>query len=113
MKELNQVRKLLFAFAIVTLGIPLVADAAQPGSELDDAIVIMAYSELDVSSDAGLITLYRRLQRASEAACGTQRSVKEAGSIQRLLQNQRCFNGVLSKLVADTNNADLDKIHTG
>ncbi len=112
MKESNRVRKLLIASAVVVLGIPAIASATPNISNVEDAAVRVSYADLNLSSEAGLVTLYSRLKSASNAVCGP-RSLLEAGSLRQLSQNKVCYRNALSKAVAKFNNATLDEIHAG
>ncbi len=112
MKESNQVRKLLIASAIIVLGIPAIAGATPNISDVEENAVRVSYADLNLSNDAGLVTLYKRLQSASRAVCGS-RSLVEAGSLDRLSQNKACYRNALSKAVAKFDNATLDRIHAG
>ncbi len=112
MKESNQVRKLLIASAVIVLGIPAIAGATQYISNTEHTAVRVSYADLNLSNEAGLATLYARLQRASRAVCGP-RSLVEAGSVKHLSQNRVCYRNALSKAVAKFDNATLDKIHAG
>ncbi len=70
----------------------------------------VSYSDLDLSTEAGLSTLYSRLQRASNAVCGL-RSLGKAGSLRQSRYNKQCYRDVLSRVVAKFNSTKLDEIH--
>jgi len=113
MKESNQVRKLLIASAVVVLSIPAIAGAVPHVNDAGQVVARVSYADLNLSTKAGLVTLYKRIKGAADRACGPQRSYRDAGSIQQLRDNKQCYNDVLSKLVAKVNNAKLDEIHAG
>ncbi len=113
MKESNYVRKLLIASAILVLGIPAIVSATPLTNDEGEPLVRVSYADLNLSSQAGLVSLYKRLQGASGAFCGPRRSVRSAGSLQQLNNNRECYNDLLSKLVAKVDNAKLDEIHEG
>ncbi len=113
MKESIQVRKLLIACAIFVLGIPASASATPHNSSVEEATVRISYADLNLSSQAGLVTLYKRLQRVSSAFCGPRHSLAYAGSLQQLNSNRHCYNDLLSRLVAKVDNAKLNEIHAG
>ena len=79
---------------------------------VEDFAASVSYSDLDLSTEAGLVTLYKRLQGTSDAVCGP-RSLGEAGSFEQLTFNKQCYRDVLTKAVAKINNAKLDEIHAG
>ena len=113
MKESDYVRKLLIASAILAMAIPAMASASSFINDEGKLVVQVSYADLNLSTEAGLVALYKRLQKASSAACGPRRSLLGAGSLERLRRNKQCYDGLLSKLVAKVNNAKLDEIHAG
>ncbi len=113
MKESNLLRRLLIASAVVVMSIPAIAGATPHVNDAGQTVVSVSYADLNLSSEAGLATLYRRLKGASEAACGPQRSLRAAGGLQQLVNNKTCYSNVLSSLVAKVNNERLSEIHMG
>ncbi len=79
---------------------------------VEDFAASVSYSDLDLSTDAGLVTLYNRLQGATDAVCGP-RSLGEAGSFEQLTFNKQCYRDALTKAVAKFNSTKLDEIHAG
>ncbi len=112
MKESNHVRKLLIASAIFVLGTPAIANAVPHFDEAERTAVRVSYADLNLSSEAGLLTLYSRLKAASGSVCGS-RSLLEAGSLDQLAKNKSCYRKALSKAVAKFNNPELNEIHAG
>ncbi len=112
MKESNYVRKLLIASAVLVLGFPAIASATPLINDEGKPVVRVSYADLNLSSQVGLVALYKRLQGASSAVCGP-RDYRQAGSLEQLSQNKVCYRNALSKAVAKFNNATLDKIHAG
>ena len=98
--------------------------AAGYAARVEDAVAIIdvsrveyfaasvSYLDLDVSTEAGLMTLYKRLQGATDAVCGP-RSLEEAGSFEQLTFNKQCYRDALTKAVAKFNSTKLDEIHAG
>lgn len=113
MKEPNHVRKLLIASAVFVLGIPAIASATPNINDEGETIVRVSYADLNLSSEAGLAVLYKRLKGASSAACGPQHSMRSAGSLRQLIDNKACYDDLLSRLVAKVSNAELSAIHAG
>ncbi len=113
MKESKYIRKLLTAFAILALVIPAIASSSQFVNAEGKTVVRVSYSDLNLSNDAGVATLYRRIQNATSAVCGAQRSFREAGSQEQLRHNKQCYRNTVSKLVAKVGNADLTEMHIG
>ena len=111
MKESNYVRKLLIASAVLVLSIPAIASATPLINDEGEPVVRVSYADLNLSNQAGLVALYKRLRGASRTACGPQYSVTDAGSHQQLYNNRGCYNDLLSRLVAKVDNAKLNEIH--
>ena len=110
MKEAKRVTGLLALMSVVALGAASVASAVvlDPGTR--DARIQVSYSDLDLTSSAGVVTLYSRLKAASKQACGPT-NVQEAGSVQRLQQNKACYADLLSRAVEKVGNDSLSAIH--
>jgi len=77
---------------------------------VEDFAASVSYSDLDLSTAAGLATLYSRLQGASIVVCGS-RFLRKAGSLRQSRYNKQCYRDVLSKAVAKFNSTKLDEIH--
>ncbi len=112
MKESKLGRKLMIASAIFVLVFPAISSAVPHSDESERASVRVSYADLNLSSEAGLLTLYSRLKAASGSVCGS-RSLLEAGSLDQLAKNKSCYRNALSKAVAKINNAELNEIHAG
>lgn len=112
MKESKVVKRFLLGAVVTVLAIPAIAGATPYINDNNRVAVRVSYADLDLSSDAGLQTLYTRLKAASSAVCGS-RSLFEAGSLDQLAQNKRCYRKALSKAVAKFNNARLNEVHAG
>ena len=112
MKEPNYVRKLMIASAVLILGVPAIASATPLINDEGEPFVRVSYADLNLSSRAGLVALYERLQGASKAVCGTQ-SFTEAGGLNQAKLNRQCYRAALTRSVAKFNNAKLEEIHAG
>jgi UrcA family protein len=112
MKESNVIRTILVTAVVTVMAIPAIAGATPFINEADRAAVRVSFADLDLSNEAGLATLYARLRSASLAVCGS-RSLIEAGSLEQLVANKRCFDSALSKAVARIGNDKLSEIHAG
>ena len=113
MKESNYVSKLLIASAVLVVGISAIAGATPPGNDEGETVVRVSHADLNLSNQAGLTVLYKRLQGASSAACGPRHSLRAAGSLQHLKNNKQCYDDILSRLVAKVDNEKLNEIHEG
>lgn len=94
---------------IVALGMPTISTAALTNG-LEDYNVKITYTDLDLSRDAGIISLYSRLKNAARKACGPS-SLLEAGSVRRLTQNKACQDDFLSRAIAQIDNSKLSELH--
>jgi len=112
MKESKIVRKILVTATVAALAVPAIAAATPQINDNNRASVRVSFADLDLSSKAGLRTLYGRLRAASYSVCGS-RSLTEAGSLDQLAVNKRCFKKSLSKAVAKFDNESLNEIHAG
>ena len=110
MKQSNHVRKILMAAAVIVMGVPTIASTAPHVILLEDDVATVSYSDLDLTSEAGLVTLYKRLQYASNAVCGP-RILRRAGSLRQWMQNKHCYRDVLSNSVTKFNSTKLVRIH--
>lgn len=114
MKESKVVRTFLLSAAFTALAIPAIAGASPEINDNGRTAVRVSFADLDLSREAGLQTLYGRLRAASYSVCGSgSRSLIEAGSLDQLAVNKRCFHKALSKAVAKIGNDKLNKIHAG
>ncbi len=100
---------LLPAFVAATL-LPANSEARAANETAQSKV---SFAGLDLTTNAGVETLYRRLKAASAAVCGPQRSPVEAGSLDRLRENKRCYRQALDQAVSQVNNDRLDELHTG
>lgn len=112
MKEFKRGSFVASAALILALGMPAIGSAALEGSSAGQYEVNVTFSDLDLSQDAGVSALYKRLRTAAYRACGS-RSVAELGSIERASANRQCFDSFLSRAVGQIGNDKLARMHTG
>ena len=96
---------------IVALGMPAIGSAALEDNAAEQYEVNVSFSDLDLTQDSGVSTLYQRLRVAATQACGST-SVSELGSIQRAGANKQCFDSFLSKAVSQIGNDKLARFHS-
>jgi UrcA family protein len=113
MKESNRVRKLIVAAAVLVLGVPAVASAVPSIGDESRTVVRVSYSDLDLATDSGVLSLYKRIQSAADDVCGEHRSLRKTGSLKLLIVNKQCYDNLVTKLVEKADNAKLDEIHRG
>ncbi len=110
MKE-SKFRKSWAAASLAALLVLPVAAAAGSNVDSERTFVKVSFSDLDISDRQGLITLYRRLQDASEEACGPI-TYREAGNdLRALSRNKQCYRESLSKSVDKVGSDALRELH--
>lgn len=112
MKKSSVTTTLVAVSAALVLGTPSLAAAGTQSANIEDTSVRVSYADLDLSNDQGIATLYKRLQSASQSACGPL-TYSEAGSLKELIQNKSCYQSALTKAVERLNNDSLNKVHAG
>ena len=109
MKESKLYKSLLATIIVVALGAPAFA-SADVTSGLKGVSVKVSYADLNLEKQEGAKALYRRLQQASKQACG-HRGLKEAGTVKRLAETQRCYRETLAEAVAEVDSELVTQIH--
>ena len=108
MKESKLIKGVVATVAVIAFSVPAIASA----EEFKGRAEKVTYSDLNVEKEAGAHSLYRRLQQASKRVCGVE-SIKNAGGIREISEQQRCYRETLDAAVAKVNNATLTDIHEG
>lgn len=108
MNESKIVKGVVTSIAVIAFSVPAIASA----EEFKGRSEKVTYSDLNVEKEAGAHSLYRRLQQASKRVCGVE-SIKNAGGIREVSQQQRCYRDTLDAAVAKIDNATLTEIHEG
>ena len=108
MKESKILKGVIATVAVFAFSLPAIAAA----DELKGRTEKVTYADLDVEKEAGAEVLYRRLQQASKRVCGVE-SIKSAGSIREVSQQQQCYRSTLDQAVAKIANPALTSIHEG
>jgi UrcA family protein len=108
MKESKLIKGVIATVAVVAFSLPAITSA----EELKGRTEKVTYSDLNVEKEAGAQALYRRLQQASKRVCGVE-SMKNAGGIRQISDQQRCYRDTLDAAVAKIDNATLTQIHEG
>jgi UrcA family protein len=111
MKESKIVRGVVATVAVIAFSLPAFA-SADDGDELKGRSEKVSYADLNIEKEAGVHTLYRRLQLASKRVCGVE-SLKVTGSIRNVSDSRRCYRNSLDKAVARFDNSKLTAIHEG
>jgi len=110
MIEKKRVGLIATSALILALGVPTISSAALTnGSE--DYEVSISYADLDLSGDAGVVSLYSRLKNAANKVCGST-SLVEAGSIRRVTRSKACQDDFLSRAIAQIDNEMLSELHS-
>ena len=110
MKESKLVKSILATIIVVALGIPAIA-SADSKSDLEGVSVKVSYADLNLAKLEAAEILYRRLQHASEQACGVT-SLRNSGSVQRVRDSKLCYRETLTAAVERVDNNLLSQIHS-
>ncbi|MDH3990249.1 MAG: UrcA family protein [Gammaproteobacteria bacterium] len=108
MKESKLVKGVVATVAVIAFSLPAIASA----DELAGRSEKVTYSDLNVEKEAGAQSLYRRIQQAAKRVCGVE-SLKVAGNLRQLSQQQNCYRDALDATVAKIDNAALTELHKG
>jgi UrcA family protein len=101
-------KEMVALIAAMATGATLFCGSAQAGSvDAEIPTVAVGYADLDLTSDAGVTALYRRLQVAAKQVC---RSF-ESHEIGRATQRRACYNQALSSAVTKVNLEMLSVLH--
>ncbi len=111
MKESKLFNNLVAIFVVIILGTPAVVLAGTPG-DFQGAKVTVSYADLNLETEKGVQTFYRRLQRASKEVSGF-RSLRTVGSLRRVQEARQQYNESFSNAVESFNNERLSEIHSG
>jgi len=95
-----------FALAIVGVVASVASFAATPG--VDAPSVSVRYDDLNLSTTAGVDTLYRRISAAARDVCPDIYS----RDTHIVLAAQRCQSAAISKAVSQVNNPSLAMLHS-
>jgi len=91
---------------IASCGIAGVASAAL--SEVQNKAV--AYSDLDLSQQAGQEALYQRLKQATKNVCGAGGQLK-GGDLSAAANVRKCYRASLNDAVKSVGNKSLEELH--
>ena len=93
--------------ALVAFAIP--GNTAYAEAEDGLPTVTVSYGDLNLASDAGVESLYRRLSRAASTVCKDF----DRRSTEQRMKWQQCHEKALSAAVFDVNKASLTALHSG
>lgn len=94
------------AIAALTLGVS--AHAGEVTTVADAQQTVIGYSDLDLSRDADVRTLYSRLQRASRMVCDQHRDIRDLRA--RRLQ-EACYQDTLARAVDSVGDASVQAMY--
>ncbi len=115
MNNLFAKKYLLVALLGASLSVPAVTTAAVNNDKVQTESMRIEFSDLDLSREEGIKTLYQRLKSSANKVCGTK-DVHVTGSriaaskIKR--QFKRCYAKALNGAVQTVNNKGLSDFHT-
>lgn len=114
MKNLFEKKQLLAAVAGFVLFVPLAVNAVMPNTDLQTRNTSIAVSDLNLSRQEGIETLYQRLKQAAGNVCGPETSHGVGPRIVPLSvkkQYRECVDKALDEAVRSINNESLTKLH--
>jgi UrcA family protein len=94
---------------ILALGLMSAAAAvSQAGTSMSDEVptVRVHYEDLDLSTEHGALTLYKRIEGAAKRVCPTASAL----SLRASQASARCVDAAISRAVADVNSPQLAKV---
>lgn len=103
-------KSLVVASLAAVLALPAVASAGNNGN-FEDTSIKVSFADLDISNADGLSALYKRLQNASEEACGSIAFTQEK-NLSALTRNRACYQETLSSAVEKVDNDSLRELHS-
>ncbi len=102
-------RKQLIAIALgAALTIPALSMAATMPQNNDNNRIIVSFSDLNLSNDKGVETLYQRIKVGARQFCGTV-SPRQL-NLYRL--NKECVNRAIADAVESIDNEKLKQLHS-
>ncbi len=113
MKESKLYKGLLATIVVAALGALAIA-SADAKSELQGVSVKVSYADLNLETEKGVQTLYRRLKRASKEVSGLT-AFERVGSVGagRMQKIRQSYRNTLSNAVEKIDNERLSEIHAG
>ena len=111
MKDSKLFKSLVATFVVIVLGGPAVVLAGTP-SDFEDPKVTVSYADLNLNTEKGVQTLYRRLKRASKEVSGFT-SFGRVGDAGRMQKARQSYRNALSNAVEKIDNERLSEIHAG
>ena len=101
------------SFVVVSLAavlaLPAVASAGNNAS-FEGTSIKVSFADLDISNAEGVSALYKRLQNASEEACGSIAYTQEK-NLNALTRNKTCYQETLGSAVEKVDSDSLRELH--
>jgi UrcA family protein len=103
-------RKLVMLSALLFAGgTAQAADASSATVGTDVASTTVSYADLNLASQSGVATLYRRLARAADQVCGD----REARSLREFAAFRECRAASLNRAVQQIGHPGVVALHSG
>ena len=109
MKASNIRIKLMVALFIVTSSVQIIGVAATSNPNASDNAIKVTFSDLDLSREEGVNTLYQRLKASARKVCGNPNG-RELMAISQ--QRKQCYALALTKAVKKVGNESLEVLHS-
>jgi UrcA family protein len=97
------------SFAVL-MSAPVMTMAAYTAGNATIHDVQVQFSDLDLRSEAGIKTLYSRLQAASRRVCDTSSALKSHSTLEMRFARS-CYTEALARAVSDIDNEKLSRLH--
>lgn len=104
-----KMNKLTIVVMAAALSTPFVANAAMINGH-QHASVSIPVESFNLETEKGEALFYAKLKSAAKQVCGTS-SLREAGSLEQVLQNRVCYKEALTHAVQDVNDAGVSALH--
>lgn len=98
----------------IALSAPAIASAVPAKHQTHDQSMKVTISDLDLSKEEGIVTLYERLKHGANKVCGKYDTQVTGSRIQSLnikKQYEKCSSDALNKAVRIINNKKLTDLH--
>ncbi len=107
-------KQILSPIVCLILSAPLLASAVTSDRGIQTGAMKIVTSDLDLSREEGISTLYNRLQKGASDVCGvrdTQVTGSRIASLKIKRQHRKCSTEALNNAVQSINNEMLSEFH--
>ena len=115
MKNWISHKHILDPILCLILSVPVVATAVVNKNTTQNETMKITVSDLDLSREEGILTLYQRLKDGVSKICGAEETIVTGSRIKSLQVEKhfkKCTSAALNKAVKNINNKMLTNLHT-